>query len=70
MSLREALEMYTIHGAYALFLEKEKGSLHEGKDADIVILDRDITQMDPRQLKDVRVDMTIKNGQVVFNRNT
>lgn len=70
VSLREALEMYTIHGAYALFLEKEKGSLHEGKDADIVILDRDITQMDPRQLKDVRVDMTIKNGQVVFNRNT
>ena len=70
VSLREALEMYTIHGAYALFLEKEKGSLQEGKEADIVILDRDITQMDPRQLKDVRVDMTIKNGQVVFNRNT
>ena len=61
--------MYTSHGAYALFLEKEKGSLREGKDADIVILDRDITQMDSRQLKDVQVDMTIKDGRVVFDRN-
>lgn len=48
---------------------KEKGSLREGKDADIVILDRDITQMDLRQLKDVQVDMTIKDGRVVFDRN-
>ena len=61
--------MYTSLGAYALFLEKEKGSLREGKDADIVILDRDITQMDLRQLKDVQVDMTIKDGRVVFDRN-
>ena len=68
-TLQEALEMYTIHGAYALFLEKEKGSLREGKDADIVILDRDITQTDPQQLKEVKVDMTIKNGRVVFNRD-
>ena len=70
VTLQEALEMYTSRGAYALFLEKKKGSLREGKDADIVILDRDITQMDPRQLKDVRVDMTIKDGRVVFDLNT
>lgn len=37
-------------------------------DADIVILDRDITQTDPQQLKEVKVDMTIKDGRVVFNR--
>lgn len=69
VTLQEALEMYTSLGAYALFLEKKKGSLREGKDADIVILDRDITQMDLRQLKDVQVDMTIKDGRVVFDRN-
>lgn len=69
VTLYEALEMYTINGAHALFLEKEKGSLCEGKDADIVILDRDITQMNPQQLKEVKVDITIKNGQVVFNRD-
>ena len=51
------------------FWKKKKGSLREGKDADIVILDRDITQMDLRQLKDVQVDMTIKDGRVVFDRN-
>ena len=60
--------MYTVNGAYALFLEKQKGSLREGMDADIVILDRDITQTDPQQLKEVKVDMTIKDGRVVFNR--
>lgn len=67
-TLQEALEMYTVNGAYALFLEKQKGSLREGMDADIVILDRDITQTDPQQLKEVKVDMTIKDGRVVFNR--
>ena len=30
----------------------------------------DSERMDPRQLKDVRVDMTIKDGRVVFDRNT
>ena len=49
------------------FWKRKRGA--SGKDAVIVILDRDITQMDLRQLKDVQVDMTIKDGRVVFDRN-
>lgn len=56
-------------GLMPSFWKRKRGSLREGKDADIVILDRDITQMDLQQLKDVQVDMTIKDGRVVFDRN-
>jgi len=68
VTLQEALRMYTYNGAIALCREREIGSLAPGKKADIVILDRDITQTDAVTLKDVVVEMTIKGGDILFDR--
>lgn len=67
VSLDEAIKMFTYNGAYAVFQEHEKGSLEEGKLADIVILDCDIFKISKESLKDVKVKTTIKSGEILHN---
>jgi len=57
ISLIDAVSMTTINPAKCLGIEDKKGSLEPGKDADIVILD-----------KNLKVDMTIVKGRVVYKR--
>ena len=66
LSRDEALRSITIWAAKADFLEKNKGSLEVGKDADFVILDQDIMQVPIRKVPDVKVLMTLILGKVVF----
>lgn len=69
ISVEEALRAYTIDAAYAEFAESEKGSLERGKLADLVILERDITQVPPETIRDVRVMITVVGGRVVYERD-
>ena len=62
----EALRAYTIDAAYSNYDEGIIGSLKEGKYADIAVLDQDPTKIDPEQLKDITVAITIMNGEVVY----
>ncbi len=66
ISVEEGVRAYTIGSAYAEFQEKEKGTIVPGKLADIVILSRDIFQIDPNEIERVRVVMTIMDGRVVY----
>jgi len=66
ISAEQALAMYTANAAYASFEEKVKGSISPGKLADIVILSNDPIISPPEQIKDIRVDMTIIDGKVVW----
>ncbi|MDO5301459.1 MAG: amidohydrolase [Tissierellia bacterium] len=66
IDLMEALAMYTINGAYAIFREEELGSLAVGKQGDVLVLDRDLLQTDPESLREVTVAYTIKSGAVVY----
>ena len=50
--------------------EKVLGSITPGKRADIVILDRDIFAIDPKEIADAEVDLTIFDGRVVFQRQS
>jgi hypothetical protein len=68
LSVAEALHACTYQGAYASGEEQLKGSLDPGKLADVVMLSEDIFSIDPVAIRDTRVDTTILDGQVVFER--
>jgi predicted amidohydrolase YtcJ len=69
LSVKEAVEAYTVGSAYAEFQEKDKGSIAPGKLADFVILSADIFSIDPRAIRDVKVVTTIVGGRIVFQRD-
>jgi hypothetical protein len=68
IGVEDALRAYTSGSAYASFEESEKGTLEPGKLADFALLERDITQIPPEQIRDVKVTLTVVGGQVVFER--
>ncbi len=69
LSVEEAIHCYTMGSAYAEFQENIKGSLTPGKLADIIILSRDILTIDPEEILTTRVDMTIFNGKIIYQRD-
>ena len=66
ISVEEALHAYTTGAAYASFEEDRKGRLKPGMLADFVLLDRDITAIEPESIRDARVLGTVLGGRVVF----
>jgi predicted amidohydrolase YtcJ len=66
ISVEDAVKCYTLNSAYASFEEKIKGSIEVGKLADFVVLSDDIFSIDPNKIKDVTVEMTIFNGEIVY----
>lgn len=66
LTLKEALEAYTIGSAYAEFREEEKGSLTPGKLGDVVILDADLFSIPPEKIRDAAVRYTIVGGKIVY----
>ena len=66
LSLDEVLRAYTLGGAYANFLDRESGSLEVGKSADFVMFDRDLFEVAPDSLIDVRVVWTVIRGREVY----
>ena len=66
LRIEEILPMMTINSAYALFLEKEIGSLEPGKLADIVVLSGDPLNVESDKLKDLKVLMTMIDGRVEY----
>jgi predicted amidohydrolase YtcJ len=69
ITVREAIECYTINNAYAAFEEKEKGSLSPGKLADFVILSEDILTLDPLKIENVEVETTVVGGRTVYQKS-
>jgi predicted amidohydrolase YtcJ len=67
ISVAEAVHAYTVNSAYAQFDEKIKGSLEPGKLADLVVLSRDIFHIDPVEIQNTAVDLTICDGRVVYD---
>ncbi|EQB63166.1 MAG: hypothetical protein RBG1_1C00001G0745 [candidate division Zixibacteria bacterium RBG-1] len=68
ISLMEALKGYTIGAAYAEFQDSLKGSLEEGKLADMVVLSKDIFTLPPEEILKTQVEATIFDGQVIYVR--
>jgi predicted amidohydrolase YtcJ len=69
IDIQEAIRLLTINGAYASFEEEIKGSLEEGKLADLVVLDGPILDAPFDQIQNMSVDMTVIDGQVMYQKD-
>jgi predicted amidohydrolase YtcJ len=66
VTVKDAIKMWTIHGAYSTFEEEVKGSIETGKYADMVVLDRDPLSIDVKELRDMKVLYTILGGEIAY----
>lgn len=66
LTLEQALQAYTVNGAYASYDEQRKGFIKPGMLADIVVLSEDIFSLEPSKLSTVKVAYTIFDGKVVY----
>lgn len=69
ITIKEAFKAYTLHSAYADFDEHSKGSIEIGKLADFAVLSHDPYRIEPETIKDLKVELTIIGGDVVYRRN-
>ena len=70
ITVDEALRMYTVNAAYASSEENVKGSIEEGKLADLTVLSGDPRTTPPSKIGDIKVTMTIVGGKVVYQKLT
>ncbi len=68
ISLEEAVQGYTLHGAFSEFAEDRKGSVLPGKLADLVVIDRNLFEIPAEEISQARVILTILGGRIVYRR--
>lgn len=68
LSIKDMIEAYTINGAFQLFREDEIGSLEVGKEADLIVIDKDIFAIDPIEISELVVEATLLSGNVVSGK--
>lgn len=66
ITVAEAVQCYTTNSAYAGFNENKAGKLKTGMLADFIVLDKNIFEIDPVEIKDAKVLRTIVGGKEMF----
>jgi len=66
VSLEEMIFASTMGGARSMFLEKEIGSIETGKKADLVILEKDLFEVDVEEIPDVKIEMVYFEGKRTY----
>jgi predicted amidohydrolase YtcJ len=66
LTLEEAIRAVTLTSAWTFFENDVKGSIEAGKYADLVVLGRDILSIDPMEIKDIPILMTMTHGKSVY----
>jgi predicted amidohydrolase YtcJ len=69
VDVRTALRAVTIWAARQMFLETKIGSIEAGKYADLAVWDRNPYQVETDELKDMRCELTLFSGEIVFQRD-
>jgi hypothetical protein len=70
ISVEEAIKAYTINNAYAAFEDDIRGSIEEGKLADLTIFDRNLLEIPADEILKTEVVYTIIDGKIVFEKKT
>lgn len=65
ITVDQALRCYTTSNAWAMFAENETGAIAPGHYADIAVLSDDLFSIDPAEIEDVKVEMTVFDGKVI-----
>jgi predicted amidohydrolase YtcJ len=68
VTVEEAVRAYTITPAAAHGQDGDLGSVSEGKYADLAVLSDNLLTVEPARIPEVKVDMTVFDGKVVFRR--
>ncbi|MEE9610477.1 MAG: amidohydrolase family protein, partial [Desulfatiglandales bacterium] len=67
ITAEQAFLLYTREAAYFSFDEEERGTLKEGKLADLVVLDKDPMKLSPEEISNCKVKMTVVGGKIVYD---
>jgi len=70
ISLAEALIAYTANAADAYGRLAELGTLEAGKLADVIVVDRNLFAVEPKEIKDASVCLTIMDGRIIYGTNS
>lgn len=65
-NLEAAVQAYTLNAAYTLRQEDQTGSLEVGKQADLVVLDKNIFELPAKQIGTAKVLWTLLGGEEVY----
>ena len=68
VGLDTMIAAYTINAAYASRQDDIIGSVTVGKRADLIILENNLFEIDPSDITETSVVMTLVNGNVVYER--
>jgi predicted amidohydrolase YtcJ len=64
----QALRLYTSAASHYMFEEARKGTIEPGKLADLAVLSADYLMVPDNRIKDIKVEMTLVGGKIVFQR--
>ena len=67
IGLEDAIRVMTLGGAYSMRKEKELGSIEKGKAADMIVLDRNLFEIDRNSIMDAKVVYTVFAGKIVYD---
>lgn len=68
LTIDEAIRLYTVNAAFASFEEDVKGIIEKGKLADLTVLAQDPFKIEADNVRSIKVDMTIVDGEIVYAR--
>jgi len=68
MKLEDAIDAYTIGSAFNECKENFKGRLKPGYVADLIVLDRDIFTINENEIKNIKIERTMVDGEFVYER--
>ncbi len=66
VTLEQALQIFTLHGARALRLEEKTGSVEVGKSAELIVLNQNLFEVPIKAVSDTQVETVFFEGRVVL----